>query len=112
MTRRALLFLLAPPLAAREPAGLPAGKVEPIEKIVNAEMSRLGIPGLSLAIAVDGRIRYAGGFGMADVENNAPAGAGTVYRLASISNSSRARTPPTPPTATTCSAPWWIALPA
>ncbi len=85
MTRRALLFLVAFPLAAQQSGGLAAAQVERIEKIVSTEMSRLGIPGLSLAIAVDGRIRYANGFGLADVENSVPATAGTVYRLASIS---------------------------
>ncbi len=85
MTRRAFVFLLAAPLAAQQFAGLPAVKTEQVEKIVGTEMSRLGIPGLSLAIALDGQIRYANGFGMADVENNVPATAATVYRLASIS---------------------------
>ena len=48
-------------------------------------MSELGIPGLSLAVATDGEIRIASGYGLADVENNVPAKAVTVYRLASVS---------------------------
>lgn len=85
MTRRALLLFIALPVFAWQRPTLPAAKIEQVEKIVSAEMSRLGIPGLSLAIALDGRLRYASGFGLADVENNVPATARTVYRLASIS---------------------------
>ncbi len=75
------LFL---PLAA-QPVGLPAAKVEAIEKAVSSEMSRQNIPGLSVAVAAGGQRRWAGGFGLADLENFVPAKRETVYRLASIS---------------------------
>ena len=48
-------------------------------------MSRLGIPGLSLAVAEAGQVRHEAGFGFADVENEVPARPETVYRLASVS---------------------------
>ena len=48
-------------------------------------MSRLGIPGLSLAVAEAGEIRHEAAFGFADVENEVPARPETVYRLASVS---------------------------
>ena len=48
-------------------------------------MSRLGIPGLSLAVAESGEVRHEAGFGFADVENEVPARPETVYRLASVS---------------------------
>jgi serine beta-lactamase-like protein LACTB len=48
-------------------------------------MSHLGIPGLSLAVAETGQVRYEAGFGFADVENEVPARPETVYRLASVS---------------------------
>jgi CubicO group peptidase (beta-lactamase class C family) len=44
-----------------------------------------GIPGLSGAIAVGDEVVFAQGFGVADLENEVPATAETVYRLASIS---------------------------
>ena len=87
MTRRALLLAaaLAAAAMAQTRAGLPTGTVRAIEKIMTAGMSRTGTPGVSLAIAVDGRIQYASGFGLADLENDVPATADTVYRLGSIS---------------------------
>jgi CubicO group peptidase (beta-lactamase class C family) len=48
-------------------------------------MSRLGVPGLSLAVAQGGEVRHEAGFGFADVENEVPARPETVYRLASVS---------------------------
>ena len=43
------------------------------------------VPGLSLAIAVNGQLRWEKGYGLADIENSIPAKTSTVYRLASIS---------------------------
>jgi CubicO group peptidase (beta-lactamase class C family) len=64
---------------------LPAPKVEALEAAVSATLTRAGIPGASVAIAVGGQLRYAQGFGLADVENGVPARAATMYRLASVS---------------------------
>jgi CubicO group peptidase (beta-lactamase class C family) len=44
-----------------------------------------GAPGMSVAVVVNDRIAWADGFGLADVENDVPAKANTVYRIASIS---------------------------
>ncbi len=60
----------------------PAGGVR---EAVLAEMSRLGIPGLSLAVVEDGALVYEEAFGFADVENSVRARPETVYRLASVS---------------------------
>jgi serine beta-lactamase-like protein LACTB len=43
------------------------------------------VPGLSLAVVVDGRVALVEGYGRADVENGVPAAANTVYRIASVS---------------------------
>jgi serine beta-lactamase-like protein LACTB, mitochondrial len=64
---------------------LPAPKVEAIEAAVIATLTRNGIPGASVAIAVGGRLRFAQGYGLSDVENGVPARAATMYRLASVS---------------------------
>lgn len=74
-------------LAAQTTADLPPEKIEKIEEIIATEMARNNIPGLSVAIVVDSKIRYANGFGMADLENHIPAKTGTVYRIASITKS-------------------------
>src|SRR5437867_2779646 len=74
-------------VAARAQDGLPAGKIRQIEAIVRAEMDRQKIPGMSVAVVVDKKLVWSGGFGMADLENSVPAKAATVYRLGSISKS-------------------------
>ncbi len=81
----AALALLASLATAQGPAPLPTSKIEAIERALTAEMSRRGIPGLSVAVALDGEVRLANGYGLADVENNVPAKATTLYRLGSIS---------------------------
>ncbi|MDX1392823.1 MAG: serine hydrolase domain-containing protein [Gemmatimonadota bacterium] len=63
---------------------LPAGAGEEIEALVRERMESAGIPGLSVAIALEGGIVWAEGFGTADVENGVPAGPETAYRTASI----------------------------
>jgi serine beta-lactamase-like protein LACTB, mitochondrial len=64
---------------------LPPPLAEAVATAVSEEMSRFGIPGLSLAIAEGGELRFAAGYGFADVENEVPAVPETTYRLASIS---------------------------
>jgi len=71
--------------AASALAQLPAAKLQKIEQLISSEMARASVPGVSLAIATDGKIQWAGGFGMADLENFVPMTANTRVRLASIS---------------------------
>jgi CubicO group peptidase (beta-lactamase class C family) len=56
-----------------------------IRDAVLAEMSRLGIPGLTLAVAEGGVLVHEEAFGFADVENSVRTRPETVYRLASVS---------------------------
>ena len=78
----AVALLLASPAAA---ASLPEAQVKAIEAAVAEMQSATQVPGLSVAIALDGELRYAQGFGVADVENDVPVTPDTVFRLASIS---------------------------
>ena len=55
-------------------------------------MSKNGIPGLSVAVAVDGAVVWSGGYGLADAENFVPATAATMYRTASMGKSITATT--------------------
>src|SRR5690348_6709539 len=80
-----LLGLSLAPVAAPAQSGLSPEIVEKIEESISAEMSRQGIPGLTVAIVKDGVLRWTNGYGMADIENFVPARAATVYRLGSIS---------------------------
>jgi serine beta-lactamase-like protein LACTB len=65
-------------------ADLPAPVIDAIESRVSEAMSRQGIPGMSVAVSVDNELKYANGFGQADVENSVPARADSLYRTASI----------------------------
>jgi CubicO group peptidase (beta-lactamase class C family) len=71
--------------AAAPTGGLPSAKLAAVEGLLTAEMSRRDIPGLSAAIVLDKELRFAGGYGLSDLENNVPAKAATMYRLASVS---------------------------
>lgn len=82
-----MLLSLAFPLSTQNINRLPADTVKKIEEIIESEKAKLAIPGLSVAVAVDNQLRYAKGFGMADLENSVPAKAETVYRTASIAKS-------------------------
>src|ERR1700726_4958723 len=58
-----------------------------IENAVSKFMASTHVPGVSLAVVEDGEFEWGSGFGLADVENNAPASEHTLFRLASISKS-------------------------
>lgn len=55
-----------------------------IESATRSAQSRFGIPGISVAVMVGGKLVYARGFGLADVASRAPATAQTVYPFGSI----------------------------
>lgn len=52
---------------------------------VGNELRARGIPGLAIAVAVDGQLEYAEGFGYADLEERVPAWPTTKFRIGSIS---------------------------
>lgn len=54
-------------------------------RLVEEARSQLGTPGISVAAALDDRLVWSAGYGLADVEHDVPASAATVYRIASIS---------------------------
>ena len=54
---------------------------------VTAFRSRQSIPGISVAIVRDNQIIFRRGYGLADLENQVPATAVTVFRIASVAKS-------------------------
>jgi serine beta-lactamase-like protein LACTB, mitochondrial len=58
-----------------------------IEAAVSKFMASSHVPGVSVAVVENAEYEWGGGFGLADVENNAPASEHTLFRLASISKS-------------------------
>jgi serine beta-lactamase-like protein LACTB, mitochondrial len=93
-----MLLLLAAlclnPLSSRLAAGQTAAPVVAAEpyaaaranarKITN-DLSARGIPGIAVAVAVDGHLVYAEGFGYADLEERVPVSPITKFRIGSIS---------------------------
>lgn len=83
----ALNLLAWMPTAAQSPPRLPAEKIAKLDAAITAHASRLSIPGLSVAIVMDNKLRWQGGYGVADIENFVPAKPLTVYRIASVTKS-------------------------
>jgi CubicO group peptidase (beta-lactamase class C family) len=80
------LLLIAFCLSAfAQDAPLTPAKRAQIEKAVSAFMTANSAPGVSIAVVQNGQPVWSAGFGMADLEDSAPATASTLYRLASIS---------------------------
>jgi serine beta-lactamase-like protein LACTB, mitochondrial len=76
----ALTLLAAAP---RLHAGNPT--FDDVSRISEEARREWSAPGMSVAVVLDGKLVWAQGFGLADVENDVPARADTVYRIASIS---------------------------
>lgn len=72
----ALVLLLIATVAAR---------ADKVDDYVKAEMQKQHVPGISLAVIKDGKIIKVEGYGLANVELNAPARPETVYKIGSIS---------------------------
>jgi serine beta-lactamase-like protein LACTB len=72
------------PTAATGPATSAVTPSEAADKIGRELLAR-GIPGLAVAVAIDGRIVYSQGFGYADLEERVPAWPATKFRIGSIS---------------------------
>jgi CubicO group peptidase (beta-lactamase class C family) len=68
-------------------SGLAEPGLERIDEIVLESMRRLKIPGASLAIARNGALLLARGYGWADLAAHVPARPETVFALASVSKS-------------------------
>src|ERR1700757_1358825 len=82
-----------PPFASGQAAAPAPATVTPAKdypqgeqnaRAVAKELLGRGIPGLSLAVAVDGQIVYSEGFGYADLEERVPVWATTKFRIGSV----------------------------
>jgi serine beta-lactamase-like protein LACTB, mitochondrial len=73
------------PISLAQDAAPPASTELKIERAVTAFMSKVNAPGVSVAVSHGPTLRWANGYGLADVEQFVPAKADTVYRLASVS---------------------------
>jgi serine beta-lactamase-like protein LACTB len=67
------------------PARAVEGPVERARERIRALMVRESIPGLTVAVAVDGRLAWSEAFGYASLEHHVPATPSTKFRVASVS---------------------------
>ena len=81
MKFRGLLLALCLCGCATQPAAAPT---KPIDKLFQ-EWDRADSPGCALAVLRDGKIAYAHGYGMANLEHAIPIGARTVFDIGSTS---------------------------
>jgi serine beta-lactamase-like protein LACTB len=81
----ALFFGCCASAAAAQQKSLSAEKRGQIEMAVSSFMSANSVPGIGVAVVLDGEPAWSAGFGMADLENSSPATSSTLFRLGSIS---------------------------
>lgn len=62
-----------------------AGLVRQMRSYIEGRMAAEGVAGLSIALVDNGRIAWAQGFGLADVESGAPATPDTIFEIGSVS---------------------------
>ena len=74
-----------PSTAAAAPSDRYAGPVEESRRLARALAAGDNLPGLSVAVAVDGEIVWAEGFGWADVDSRTPVTPLTRFRLGALS---------------------------
>lgn len=79
-----LCFVPILSLAQTKPIAQTEGQIEKIDSFVREKMKSKNIPGLSLALVRDGKIIYAKGYGMANLELSVPATDKTNFPIYSI----------------------------
>ena len=81
--RACVALLLCLPLLSVH-AAEPEPDFAPVREYIRARMQERDVPAMSVAVAKDGRLLWAEGFGMADRERGIAADADTMYSLASV----------------------------
>jgi CubicO group peptidase (beta-lactamase class C family) len=76
-----LMLTLFIPTQAQE---LSKEKIKEVEQLITEKMSKDRIPGLSIAIALNGKVIWSNGYGFSDLENFVPVKSYTAFRTASI----------------------------
>ncbi len=74
-----------PSTAAAAPTDRYAGPVDESRRLARSLVASGNLPGLSVAVAVDGQIVWAEGFGWTDVESRTPVTPLTRFRLGALS---------------------------
>jgi CubicO group peptidase (beta-lactamase class C family) len=69
--------------AGKKAHALDPQKIAALTSFVESGRQKLGVPGVSIGIVQDGKVLFAGGFGVRDIATNAKADADTLYIIAS-----------------------------
>ncbi len=77
--------MAAPPRPASVARGDYVSTQAYVARLIQHEMDKNGVAGLSIALVDDQRVVWSGGFGFADLERKTSASARTVYRVGSVS---------------------------
>lgn len=80
----AALTLASTPAAAQHAGGVDPQRLDSVARYVEAEMHRLHIPGMSVAILRGDSLVMARGFGYANVELRVPSSDSTIYQSGSV----------------------------
>ena len=75
----------APAPAQSATAGLPPGTIAIVQSRIEAARTRLGVPGVAVAVVAREQLVWSAAFGEADLENDVPVRTDTMFRLASVS---------------------------
>jgi serine beta-lactamase-like protein LACTB len=78
-------FALPAISVAQDWSEVPPTVLTQIDRLASNEMTKLKEPSLAIAVVAHGKLVFAEGYGLADIENHVPATADTVYRIASVS---------------------------
>lgn len=73
------------PASGRSPVGTSVAGMESFDQAMISLMRRWEVPGAALAVAKDGRLVLARGYGLADVERREPVQPDSLFRIASVS---------------------------
>ena len=71
--------------SAQDAPPIPAEVVDTVRVWVEQEVIEAQLPGLSIAVAVDGEVVWSEGFGFADVESGSPITTDSKFRVGSVS---------------------------
>lgn len=84
-----VLFLFVPTVSAAAPAPQKESRfvraVDSSRRAIRAFVETAGVPGLSIAVSVSGKLVWSEGFGSADLERSVPVTPRTRFRLGSVS---------------------------
>jgi CubicO group peptidase (beta-lactamase class C family) len=81
----AAAFALLQAVATATPPTPAPGTPDSVDAFVAAEMARMRIPGVALAVVRAGKVVKARGYGLADVERNEPVTPETIFKIGSVS---------------------------